>query len=64
MSDTIETRVLIIGTGFSGLGMAVHLQKAGIEDFLLLEKAGEVGGTWRENTYPGVDLHRGFNLLV
>jgi cation diffusion facilitator CzcD-associated flavoprotein CzcO len=46
-------RVLIIGTGFGGLGMAIQLQKAGIEDFLLLEKAGDIGGTWRDNSYPG-----------
>ncbi|WP_298190124.1 NAD(P)/FAD-dependent oxidoreductase [uncultured Pseudomonas sp.] len=46
-------RVLIIGSGFGGLGMAIQLQKAGIKDFLLLEKAAEVGGTWRDNSYPG-----------
>lgn len=46
-------RVLIIGSGFGGLGMAIQLQKAGIGDFLLLEKAAEVGGTWRDNSYPG-----------
>ncbi|WP_422909144.1 flavin-containing monooxygenase [Pseudomonas sp. MAC6] len=46
-------RVLIIGSGFGGLGMAIQLQKTGIEDFLLLEKAAEVGGTWRDNSYPG-----------
>lgn len=46
-------RVLIIGSGFAGLGMAIQLQRAGIEDFLLLEKAGEIGGTWRDNSYPG-----------
>jgi cation diffusion facilitator CzcD-associated flavoprotein CzcO len=48
----IHTRALIIGTGFSGLGMAIALQKKGV-DFLILEKADDVGGTWRENTYPG-----------
>ncbi|MBE1537992.1 flavin-containing monooxygenase [Actinomadura algeriensis] len=46
-------RVAIIGTGFSGLGMAIGLKKSGVHDFVVLEKAGEVGGTWRENTYPG-----------
>lgn len=45
--------VLIIGSGFAGLGLAIRLQQAGIEDFLLLEKAEEVGGTWRDNSYPG-----------
>lgn len=46
-------RVLIIGSGFAGLGLAMQLRKAGEEDFLVLEKAGEVGGTWRDNSYPG-----------
>ncbi|MHC5350077.1 flavin-containing monooxygenase [Metapseudomonas furukawaii] len=46
-------RVLIVGAGFGGLGMAIQLRKAGIEDFLLLEKGDEIGGTWRDNGYPG-----------
>jgi cation diffusion facilitator CzcD-associated flavoprotein CzcO len=45
--------IVIIGAGFSGLGMAIELKRAGVHDFVLLEKAGDVGGTWRENTYPG-----------
>lgn len=45
--------IIIIGTGFGGLCMAIQLKKAGYEDFILLEKAGNVGGTWRDNTYPG-----------
>ena len=45
--------VAIIGTGFAGLGMAIKLKEAGMNDFVLLEKAGEVGGTWRDNHYPG-----------
>ncbi|MDO5624005.1 MAG: alpha/beta hydrolase fold domain-containing protein [Pseudomonadota bacterium] len=44
---------LIVGTGFGGLGMAIALRQAGINDFLLLEKADDVGGVWRDNTYPG-----------
>lgn len=48
----VETRVVIIGTGFSGLGMAMALQKQGV-DFVILEKADDVGGTWRDNSYPG-----------
>lgn len=51
-SQPIRTRTLIIGTGFSGLGMAIALQKAGV-DFLILEKADDIGGTWRDNSYPG-----------
>lgn len=46
-------RVLIIGAGFAGLGLAIRLKQAGIHDFLILEKAGDVGGCWRENRYPG-----------
>jgi cation diffusion facilitator CzcD-associated flavoprotein CzcO len=45
--------VVILGTGFAGLGMAIKLLQAGIDNFVLLEKAGEIGGTWRDNTYPG-----------
>jgi cation diffusion facilitator CzcD-associated flavoprotein CzcO len=48
----VHVRALIIGTGFSGLGMAIALQKQGVE-FVIVEKADEVGGTWRENSYPG-----------
>jgi cation diffusion facilitator CzcD-associated flavoprotein CzcO len=44
---------VIIGSGFSGLGMAIALKRAGIDDFVVLEKAGAVGGTWRDNVYPG-----------
>ncbi|HET9891265.1 MAG TPA: NAD(P)-binding protein, partial [Mycobacterium sp.] len=42
----VHTRGVIIGTGFSGLGMAIALQKQGI-GFVILEKAGDIGGTWR-----------------
>src|SRR3954471_10584756 len=45
--------VLIIGAGFGGLGMAIALRRAGEDDVLLLEKGRDVGGVWRENTYPG-----------
>src|SRR3954463_6106104 len=43
----------IIGSGFSGLGMAIRLKQEGIEDFTVLERADDVGGTWHYNTYPG-----------
>ncbi|AXQ31311.1 NAD(P)/FAD-dependent oxidoreductase [Solimonas sp. K1W22B-7] len=46
-------QVAIIGAGFGGLGMGYYLKQAGIENFTIFEKADEVGGTWRENTYPG-----------
>ncbi|ADB53250.1 flavin-containing monooxygenase [Conexibacter woesei] len=45
--------VAIVGTGFAGLGMAIKLKQAGRDDFVVLERAGDVGGTWRDNTYPG-----------
>lgn len=48
-----EVEVAIIGAGFAGLGMAIKLQEAGIHSFVLLEKGSDVGGTWRDNTYPG-----------
>ncbi len=45
--------VAILGAGFAGLGMAIRLQKAGLRDFVVLERADDVGGTWRDNVYPG-----------
>jgi cation diffusion facilitator CzcD-associated flavoprotein CzcO len=45
--------IVIVGTGFSGLGMGIRLKQAGIHDFVILEKASGVGGTWRDNHYPG-----------
>ncbi len=46
--------VAILGAGFGGLGMAIRLARAGRDSFLVLERADDVGGTWRDNTYPGV----------
>jgi cation diffusion facilitator CzcD-associated flavoprotein CzcO len=46
-------RIAIIGSGFSGLCLGISLQKAGFGRFTIFEKAGRVGGTWRDNTYPG-----------
>ncbi|MFF8813360.1 flavin-containing monooxygenase [Streptomyces pactum] len=48
-----HVRVAVIGTGFGGLGAAVRLRREGVTDFVVLERAGAVGGTWRDNTYPG-----------
>ena len=45
--------VIIIGAGFSGLNMAIRLKQAGHHDFIVLERANDVGGTWRDNVYPG-----------
>ncbi|HWF54831.1 MAG TPA: NAD(P)/FAD-dependent oxidoreductase [Solirubrobacteraceae bacterium] len=50
---TTHHDVIVVGTGFAGLGMAIKLKEAGEDDFVVLEKAQSVGGTWRENTYPG-----------
>ncbi|MBJ8340968.1 NAD(P)/FAD-dependent oxidoreductase [Antrihabitans sp. YC3-6] len=44
---------LIIGSGFAGLGAAIRLSQEGKSDFLVLERGSDVGGTWRDNTYPG-----------
>ena len=49
----LDTTVAIIGSGFSGLGMAIQLRKRRRDDFLILEKSHDIGGTWRDNTYPG-----------
>ncbi|WP_040803675.1 flavin-containing monooxygenase [Nocardia concava] len=45
--------VIIIGAGFGGLAMAIELQRNGFHEFTILEKAADLGGVWRENTYPG-----------
>ena len=52
LSGSVQA-VAIVGAGFGGIGMALRLKRAGITDFVLLERASEVGGTWRDNTYPG-----------
>ena len=51
--DVAHHRIAIVGAGFAGLAMAVRLKQAGIDDFILLERGDDVGGTWRDNTYPG-----------
>ncbi|MEP9394851.1 NAD(P)/FAD-dependent oxidoreductase [Gordonia sp. VNK1] len=55
MADTAphHVHVAIIGTGFGGIGAAIRLTQEGFDDFLLFERADEVGGTWQANTYPG-----------
>jgi len=55
MSLEVDYEIVIIGTGFAGIGMAVKLQQAGIHSFKLVERSNEVGGTWRDNTYPGCE---------
>ncbi|MCA0143633.1 NAD(P)/FAD-dependent oxidoreductase [Blastococcus sp. LR1] len=48
-----EVRVAVIGSGFAGLAMGIKLRERGETDFVLLERAEDVGGTWRDNVYPG-----------
>ncbi len=56
LADAARTmRIAIIGTGFSGLCAAIQLKQAGNTHFTLFEKADSLGGTWRENTYPGCE---------
>src|SRR5213080_2448871 len=51
--DTTHVRTFVIGAGFAGLCMAIKLQESGKPDFLVAERGTDVGGTWRDNTYPG-----------
>lgn len=50
---TTHTPLLIIGTGFAGLGLAMKLKRQGDNDFIIIERSDDVGGTWRDNRYPG-----------
>ncbi|MEG3627234.1 flavin-containing monooxygenase [Streptomyces poriticola] len=53
MAEHKHVRVAVVGSGFGGLGAAVRLRREGITDFVVLERASSVGGTWRDNSYPG-----------
>ena len=57
-----HVEVAIVGAGFGGLGAAISLERAGFRDFIVLERAGEVGGTWWFNTYPGCQCDIPSNL--
>ena len=46
-------QIAIIGSGFGGLGTAIRLKQQGVEDFIIFERADDVGGVWRDNNYPG-----------
>jgi cation diffusion facilitator CzcD-associated flavoprotein CzcO len=52
-SDVRHVEIAIAGAGLSGLGMAIALRRDGHSDFVVLERASELGGTWRDNSYPG-----------
>lgn len=51
-----HTRVAVVGAGFTGLAVGLALLRRGVRDFVLLERADDVGGVWRDNTYPGVGV--------
>ena len=53
MNNKSRPRVVVIGAGFGGLAAAVALRRKGIDDLLIVERADGVGGTWRQNIYPG-----------
>ena len=50
----MPNQVVVIGAGFGGIGMAIALKQAGIEDFIVVDRADDLGGTWRDNSYPGL----------
>jgi cation diffusion facilitator CzcD-associated flavoprotein CzcO len=50
----LDFEVAVIGAGFAGIGAGIKLKGAGIDSFVILEKAADLGGTWRDNTYPGI----------
>ena len=52
-STTPHVKIAIIGAGFAGIGMAIRLKQEGEHDFVLLERSDMIGGTWRDNSYPG-----------
>ncbi|MBV1850297.1 flavin-containing monooxygenase [Catellatospora tritici] len=52
-SSATHTRIALVGAGFGGLGAAIRLRRAGYRDFLVFDRGSDVGGTWRDNTYPG-----------
>jgi cation diffusion facilitator CzcD-associated flavoprotein CzcO len=62
VSPPAETDVAIVGAGFGGLGMAIRLKQAGRDDFVVLERAADLGGTWWANTYPGCQCDIPSNL--
>ncbi|WP_236566752.1 flavin-containing monooxygenase [Nocardia sp. CY41] len=53
MANAMTCKVAVVGAGFGGIGMGVALRRAGITDFVIFERGGDVGGVWRDNTYPG-----------
>ena len=56
----LDHEVIIVGSGFSGIGAAVSLQEMGIQDFVILERTSEPGGTWVQHDYPGLEVDMPF----
>jgi cation diffusion facilitator CzcD-associated flavoprotein CzcO len=61
-TQPVHLPIVIIGSGFGGIGLAIKLREAGIDDFTILERAMGLGGTWRDNTYPGCACDVASNL--
>ena len=53
MSINIKLDVAVIGAGFAGIGAGIKLKQEGIESFKIFERSNDIGGTWRDNNYPG-----------
>jgi len=62
MEDVHVHEVAIVGAGFGGLGMAIRLKQEGTDDFVLIERGDDVGGTWWANSYPGCQCDIPSNL--
>lgn len=53
---TLDTEIVILGSGIAGIGLGIKLKENGFDDFIIVEKADDIGGTWRDNTYPGLTV--------
>ena len=51
----VSIPILIVGTGFAGLCQGIKLREAGCDDFIIIERAADIGGVWRDNSYPGIE---------
>ena len=56
IDGSLDTETVVVGAGVAGIGAGIALRKAGFHDFLILERADDVGGTWRDHTYPGLTV--------